>query len=145
MARIKSEQIKRMKGIATAPGDSPVKKADKTTRRKLKKSLARQLRKEIRELQQSSKSMISKAPVQRLCREIAQDFNEADPARFTRESLTKLQEAAEAYLHGLFHDAYKLTTRVGNRQTLGREEFRFVVAAQEDARQRFVGCQSGAV
>ena len=148
MARIKSEQIKRVKGIKDAMA-APLSKTpvdtDKKKRRKLKKSLARQLRRQIRDLQQSTKPMISKAPVQRLCREIAQNINEADPARFTQESLSKLQDAAEAYLHGLFHDAYKLTTRVGNRQTLSKEEFKFVVDAQEEARQRFNGCHTGAI
>ena len=106
MARIKSEQIKRVKGIKDAMA-APLSKTpvdtDKKKRRKLKKSLARQLRRQIRDLQQSTKPMISKAPVQRLCREIAQNINEADPARFTQ--CLQAPRCGRGHLHDLFHDA----------------------------------------
>ncbi|WMV15949.1 hypothetical protein MTR67_009334 [Solanum verrucosum] len=50
---------------------------------------------EIRKYQKSTELLIRKLPFQRLVREIAQDFSSAVAA---------LQEAAEAYLVGLFED-----------------------------------------
>ena len=149
MARTKNKEIERLKGAVSttsaAHNDKGAANPEKKKRRKLKKSRDRQCNKEIRKLQRSAKCMVSKAPMQRLCREISQELTPEDPVRFTQESLTKLQEAAEAYVHGLFHDAYKLTCRVGNRQTLKPEEFRFVVAAQDEAKQRFNGCQAAII
>ena len=46
--------------------------------------------------------MIRKLPFQRLLREIAQDYR-AD-LRFSGESMLAIQEAAESYLVGIFHD-----------------------------------------
>ena len=134
-----------VKATANPAGKGATGQPEKKKRRKLKKSRDRQCNREIRNLQRSSKYMVSKAPMQRLCREIAQTISPENPVRFTQESLTKLQEAAEAYVHSLFHDAYKLTCRVGDRQTLKPEELRCVVAAQEEAKQRFNGCHAGAM
>jgi len=47
--------------------------------------------------------MIRKAPFQRLVREVAQDF--ANDLRFQSTAVLALQEAAEAYLVGVFEDA----------------------------------------
>ena len=57
---------------------------------------------EIRRYQKSTEFLIRKLPFQRLVREIAQDFK-AD-LRFRSSALAALQEAAEAYLVGLFED-----------------------------------------
>jgi histone H3 len=57
---------------------------------------------EIRRYQKSSDLLIPKLPFQRLVREIAQDFN--TELRFQSSALGALQEAAEAYLVGLFED-----------------------------------------
>ena len=46
--------------------------------------------------------LIRKAPFQRLVREIAQDFK--SDLRFQGSAVLALQEAAEAYLVGLFED-----------------------------------------
>ena len=46
--------------------------------------------------------LIRKMPFARLVREIAQDFK--SDLRFQREAIAALQEAAEAYLVGLFED-----------------------------------------
>ncbi|KAE8669031.1 histone H3.2 [Hibiscus syriacus] len=55
---------------------------------------------EIRKYQKSIELLIRKLPFQRLVREIAQDFK-TDP-RFQSSAVAALQEAAEAYLVGLF-------------------------------------------
>ena len=57
---------------------------------------------EIRKFQKSTELLIRKLPFQRLVREISNDFK-AD-LRFHSQALLALQEAAEAYLVGLFED-----------------------------------------
>ena len=57
---------------------------------------------EIRHYQKSSALLIRKLPFQRLVREIAQDFK--SDLRFQAAAILCLQEAAEAYLVGLFED-----------------------------------------
>lgn len=57
---------------------------------------------EIRRYQKSTELLIRKLPFQRLVREIAQDFN--TDLRFQGSAVLALQEAAEAYLVGLFED-----------------------------------------
>jgi len=58
---------------------------------------------EIRKYQKSTELLIRKAPFQRLVREIASGYR--DDIRFQKTALQALQEAAEAYLTGLFCDA----------------------------------------
>ena len=57
---------------------------------------------EIRRYQKSTELLIRKLPFQRLIREIAQDFK--TDLRFQSSAVMALQEAAEAYLVGLFED-----------------------------------------
>ncbi|PPS16120.1 hypothetical protein GOBAR_AA04462 [Gossypium barbadense] len=69
--------------------------------------LARRIRgtvalREIRKYQKSTELLIRKLPFQRLVREIAQDFK--TDLRFQSSAVAALQEAAEAYLVGLFED-----------------------------------------
>ena len=57
---------------------------------------------EIRKYQKSTDLLIRKLPFQRLVREIAQEFK--TDLRFQSSAVMALQEAAEAYLVGLFED-----------------------------------------
>ena len=57
---------------------------------------------EIRKYQKSTELLIRKIPFQRLVREIAQDFK--TDLRFQSSAILAIQEAAEAYLVGLFED-----------------------------------------
>jgi histone H3 len=57
---------------------------------------------EIRKYQKGTDLLIRKLPFQRLVREVAQSFG-AD-LRFQSSAVLALQEAAEAYLVGLFED-----------------------------------------
>jgi histone H3 len=57
---------------------------------------------EIRKFQKSTELLIRKLPFQRLLREVAQDFK--TDLRFQSHAVLALQEAAEAYLVGLFED-----------------------------------------
>jgi histone H3 len=58
---------------------------------------------EIRKYQKSTELLIKKLPFQRVVREIAAPM--MDGIRFQSAALAALQEAAEAYLVGLFEDA----------------------------------------
>jgi histone H3 len=57
---------------------------------------------EIRKYQKGTELLIRKLPFQRLVREIAQEFK--NDLRFQSTALLAMQEAAEAYLVGLFED-----------------------------------------
>lgn len=57
---------------------------------------------EIRRYQKSTELLIRKLPFQRLCREIAESI--IANLRFQAATMSVLQEAAEAYLIGLFED-----------------------------------------
>jgi histone H3 len=57
---------------------------------------------EIRKYQKSTELLLRKRPFQRLLREIAQDFRV--DLRFQSSAILAAQEAAEAYLIGLFED-----------------------------------------
>ncbi|OSX77599.1 hypothetical protein BU14_0142s0010 [Porphyra umbilicalis] len=58
---------------------------------------------DIRKFQRSRELLLSKLPFQRLVREVAQEYTNAP--RFQASAVLALQEAAEAYLVGLFQDA----------------------------------------
>ena len=57
---------------------------------------------EIRKFQKSTDLLIRKLPFQRVVREIAQEYK--NDLRFQSQAVLALQEAAEAYLVGLFED-----------------------------------------
>merc|ERR1712093_137121 len=57
---------------------------------------------EIRKYQKSTELLVRKLPFQRLVREIAQEYKQ--DLRFQSSAVLALQEAAEAYLVGLFED-----------------------------------------
>jgi histone H3 len=57
---------------------------------------------DIRKYQKSTELLIRKVPFQKLVREITQDYK--TDIRFQSNALLALQEAAEAYLVGLFED-----------------------------------------
>ena len=60
---------------------------------------------EIRRYQKGTELLIRKLPFQRVIREVAQDFwTGAGSPRFSPDAIMALQEAAEAYLVGLFED-----------------------------------------
>ena len=70
---------------------------------------------EIRRYQKLTELLIRKAPFHRLVREISQDFK--DDLRCKGTSVLTLQEAAEAYLVGLFEDT-NLCAIHGKRVTI---------------------------
>ncbi|KAJ3517556.1 hypothetical protein NLJ89_g418 [Agrocybe chaxingu] len=70
---------------------------------------------EIRRYQKSTELLIRKLPFQRLVREIAQNYK--TELRFKGAAVMALQEAAEAYLVGLFEDT-NLATLHAKRVTI---------------------------
>ena len=60
---------------------------------------------EIRRFQKSTELFIRKLPFQRLVREIAADVGAGRDFRFQSAAVGALQEAAEAYLVGIFQDS----------------------------------------
>jgi len=58
---------------------------------------------DIRNFRRSGELLLSKLPFQRLVREVAQKYTNAP--RFQASAILALQEAAEAYILGLFQDA----------------------------------------
>ncbi|KAK3202499.1 hypothetical protein GRF29_161g1452488 [Pseudopithomyces chartarum] len=62
--------------------------------------------KEIRKYQKTTELLLMKAPFQRLVREICQNVTTEDgPNRWQSQAVAALQEATEAFLVSLFHDA----------------------------------------
>lgn len=70
---------------------------------------------EIRRYQKSTELLLRKLPFQRLVREISQDFK--SDLRFQGSAILAMQEAAEAYLVGLFEDT-NLVAIHGKRVTI---------------------------
>ena len=74
---------------------------------------------EIRRYQKSTALLIPKAPFLRLAKDIAQSY---DPdLRFASQALYALQEAAEAYLVGIFEDT-QLCAIHANRVTIQKKD-----------------------
>ena len=74
---------------------------------------------EIRRYQKSTSLLIPKAPFLRLAKDIAQSY---DPdLRFASQALYALQEAAEAYLVGIFEDT-QLCAIHANRVTIAKKD-----------------------
>jgi histone H3 len=76
---------------------------------------------EIRKYQRSTELMIRRLPFQRLCREIARNYPGCTDIRWQSAALMALQEAAEAYLVGLFEDA-NLCALHANRMTIYKKD-----------------------
>ncbi|CAN1146765.1 Histone H3.2, partial [Linum perenne] len=64
----------------------------------------------------STELLIRKLPFQRLVREIAQDFK--TDLRFQSSAVSALQEAAEAYLVGLFEDTNLCAIHIYKRRNM---------------------------
>ena len=80
---------------------------------------------EIRRYQKSTDLLIRKLPFQRLVREIAQDFK--SDLRFQGSAVLALQEAAEAYLVGLFEDTNLCAIHAKRVTIMPKGEYYFVM------------------
>ena len=109
MARIKQMAYKRVIEVEKAPRKLIANKAArKSAPINIEIKKARRYRpgivalREIRKFQKTTDLLIHKLPFQRLVREIAGDFK--SDLHFQSQAILALQEAAEAYLVGLFED-----------------------------------------
>lgn len=112
MARTKAEAIR------NAGGD--------TKPRKVRWRPGTQAKREIRKYQSgklASVSLIPKLSMERLVREIAQDFG--SDIRFKPDAIGALQSAAESYLTDVFTRANQLRT-YSNRETLEPRDLKMV-------------------
>ena len=102
----KAQDVKKsVKKIAVKPASKIKKTAPAEGGMKLKRRVkpgANALR-EIRRYQKSLESLLPRAPFQRLVRDISHQVGSSD-LRFQSNALVALQEAAEAYIVGLFED-----------------------------------------
>ncbi|KAF7023431.1 hypothetical protein CFC21_035942 [Triticum aestivum] len=98
-------QVDRRQGPAEAAGDqggAQVGAGDGSVKKPHRFRPGTVALREIRKYQKSTELLIRKLPFQRLVREIAHDFK--TDLRFQSSAVSALQEAAEAYLVGLFED-----------------------------------------
>lgn len=86
-----------------------------TAPRRYRPKIGAKALKEIRQYQKTTELLIRKLPFQRLVREITQDFK--TDIRFQSTAILAMQEAAEAYLVGLFEDS-NLCAIHANRVTI---------------------------
>lgn len=128
VAKIKKEVDKR----AATEAAGPAKK-----RRKLKKSRDREIRKQMRAIQASGKFKIPKAPVNRLIREIAQDYG--SDLYFSSEAMQLLQAASEEVITELLQDANELSSKIGKRTTVLPKDVRAAARIRASVEGRFSG------
>ena len=84
---------------------------------------------EIRKYQKCTELLIRKLPFQRLVREIAAGFR--GDLRFQSSAISALQEAAEAYLVGVFEDA-NLCAIHANRITIMNRDIHLAMRIRGD-------------
>ncbi|KAE8807260.1 histone H3.v1-like [Hordeum vulgare] len=95
---------------------------------------------EIRKYQKSTELLIRKLPFQRLVREIAQDFK--TDLRFQSSAVSALQEAAEAYLVGLFEDT-NLCAIHAKRVTIMPKDIQLARRIRGERRSRQIQLRTG--
>lgn len=128
VAKIKKEVDKR----AATEAAGPAKK-----RRKLKKSRDREIRKQMRAIQASGSFKIPKAPVNRLIREIAQNYG--SDLYFSSEAMQLLQAASEEVITELLQDANELSSKIGKRTTVLPKDVRAAARIRASVESRFSG------
>jgi histone H3 len=78
---------------------------------------------EIKKYQKSTDLLIRKTPFQRLIREITQGLDQGGQYRFQSTALLALQEAAEAFLVGLFEDTNLCTIHAKRVTVMPKDMF----------------------
>jgi histone H3 len=108
--------------LAVAAGNWGAVKVPRTQRRatRYRPSVTHALR-EIRKYSKSTDLLIRKLPFQRLVREVTQDIKMF--TRFQSSALLALQEAAEAYLLGLFQDTNLCANHAGRITIMPKDMF----------------------
>lgn len=93
---------------------------------------------EIKKYQKSTDLLIRKLPFQRLVREVMQGDDRANEFRFQSQALLALQEAAEAYIVGLFEDT-NLCAIHAKRVTIMKKDLQLAVRIRGERRDHMQG------
>ena len=130
-AKISSKAKKRSMAGAKK-GKSPMKKTAPAAggRKKPRMRPGTVALREIRRYQKSSKNLLPRAPFQRVVRDVARGYD--SDLRFASQALVALQEAAEAYLVGIFEDAGMCALHA-NRVTVMRKDMDLARRIRGDA------------
>ena len=118
----------------TAPAEGGVKE-----KRKFRLKAGTGALREIKRYQKSMANMLPRAPFQRVVREIARECG-ADDLRFQSQALAALQEAAEAYIVGLFEDT-NLCAIHAKRMTVQLKDMQLARRIRGDAHMDYVDRQ----
>ena len=89
---------------------------------------------EIKKYQKSTELLLRKLPFQRLVREVMQGDDRASEFRFQSQALLALQEAAEAYIVGLFEDT-NLCAIHAKRVTIMKKDLQLAVRIRGERRE----------
>ena len=135
MARSKAVMVAQIKTQMNQAKDTadPAKK----TRRKLKKSRERHVRKQIRINQAAGRFRIPKEPVKRLIRELATSFN--SDILFSSQAFELLQAASEEVITEVLKDANDIATKIGKRATVLPQDVKTAARIRSRTEQRFYG------
>ena len=130
-AKISSKAKKRSMAGAKK-GKSPMKKTAPAAggRKKPRMRAGTVALREIRRYQKSSKNLLPRAAFQRVVRDVARGYD--SDLRFASQALVALQEAAEAYLVGIFEDA-NMCALHANRVTVMRKDMDLARRIRGDA------------
>lgn len=93
---------------------------------------------EIKKYQKSTELLLRRLPFQRLVREVLSSDERASDFRFQSQALLALQEAAEAYLVGLFEDT-NLAAIHAKRVTIMKKDLQLAVRIRGERRSAEVG------
>ena len=127
-----SSKAKKRSTVGAKKGKSPMKKTAPAAggRKKMRMRPGTVALREIRRYQKSSKNLMPRAPFQRVVREVARGYD--SDLRFASQALVALQEAAEAYLVGIFEDA-NMCALHANRVTIMRKDMDLARRIRGDA------------
>lgn len=121
------EEEQQPKTVAAPIADDGTKVGKKARKRRRVKQGVKALR-EIKKYQTSTEPVLLKAPFQRLCRQISEQFH-TEGLRFQKSAMAALQVGAEEYLTEVYADAYKhITLNSGRRKTLSAKDMKTVMA-----------------
>ena len=131
-SKISSKAKKR--SMAGKKGRSPMKKTAPAAggRKKIRYRPGTVALREIRRYQKTTSNLLPRAAFQRVVRGVARGFD--SDLRFASQALVALQEAAEAYLVGIFEDA-NMCALHANRVTIMRKDMDLARRIRGDIRQ----------
>lgn len=116
----------------TMPGKGVTQAAHLATKKRATKPGMGAIR-EIKKYQKSTELLLRKLPFQRLVREVMAGDDRANEFRFQSQALMALQEAAEAYIVGLFEDT-NLCAIHAKRVTIMKKDMQLAVRIRGERR-----------